>query len=210
MPPGMYQGVVRDRDLTRPVGDLILFHSVRLAGAMRGIEPGGYAFCRIPTECLSDRAFLTDFIAWLRDEDDLESRVVFEFLEADVIDLDDAGADALGTLVDLGFHLCISDLRNFDVDAAQLVDGGVRFVKVDAGMLLPALADETEFAHVRRFKSALDEVGLDLIVTGVANEQLLVELLDFDIAFGAGPLFGEPRKSNPLLPAAERRQGRAG
>jgi cyclic-di-GMP phosphodiesterase, flagellum assembly factor TipF len=210
MPIALYEEIVRASGLTVPVGDLRLFHTVRLAGAMPGLEPGGYVFCRIPPEVLSDRAFFQDFIAWLRDMGDLESRIVFEFREADVIDLDDAGADALGTLVDLGFHLCISQLHNFDVDAEQLVDGGVRFVKVDVEMLLPAMADETEFAHVRRFKSALDDVRLDLIVTGVANEQLLVELLDLDIEFGQGPLFGDPRKSSPTVTAAGTRQGRVG
>jgi len=210
LPPALYEDIVRASGLALPVGDLRLFHTVRLAGTMPGLEPGGYAFCRIPPEILKDRAFFQDFLAWLRDAGDLESRIVFEFREADVIDLDDAGSDALGALVDLGFHLCISQLHNFDVDANQLADGGVRFVKVDVGMLLPAMSDETEFARIRRFKAALDDVRLDLIVTGVANEQLLVELLDLDIEFGQGPLFGDARKGGSALSGLGTRQGRVG
>jgi EAL domain-containing protein (putative c-di-GMP-specific phosphodiesterase class I) len=76
-------------------------------------------------------------------------------------------------------------------------------------MLLPALSDETEFARVRRFKAALDDARLDLIVTGIANEQLLVELLDFDIALGEGPLFGDPRRGAQAPAGMEGRRGRA-
>jgi len=209
MPPALYEDILRANGLSIPVSDILLFRTVQLAGRMSGLEPGGYGFCRIPTASLSDRAFFQDFVGYLRDDGDIVSRVVFEFREADVIDLDEAGADALGALVDLGFDLCIAQLRNFDVDAAQLADGGVRFVKVDAEMLLPAMADEAEFARVRRFKSGLDDARIDLIITGVANEQLLVELLDLDIEFGQGPLFGEPRKSAQAPGAGESRRGRA-
>jgi cyclic-di-GMP phosphodiesterase TipF (flagellum assembly factor) len=138
------------------------------------------------------------------------SSIVFEFREADLINLDEAGAAALGALVDLGFNLCVSQLQNFDVEADQLVEGGVRFVKVDAEMLMPAINDDAETARIRRLKRGLDDAGIDLIVSGIANEQLLVELLDFDVEFGQGPLFGDPRKAAPQATATvEGRRGRA-
>ncbi|MGD8810752.1 MAG: EAL domain-containing protein, partial [Gammaproteobacteria bacterium] len=209
MPPALYENIVEAAGLTLPVRDTLLFRTVQRAADVRQLDPGGYAFCHISPEILSDERFFKDFVAWLRGAGDLTSRVVFEFCEADVVALDEASADALGTLVDLGFHLCISQLQNFDVDAEQLADGGVRFVKVDAEMLLPALGDDTEFTRVRRFKSALDDVRLDLIVTGIANEQLLVELLDLDIELGEGPLFGDPRRGAQVPAGVEGRRGRA-
>lgn len=44
-------------------------------------------------------------------------------------------------------------------------------------------------------KAALDRHGIDLIVEKVESEKTLVELLDFQIDFGQGYLFGEPRVS---------------
>jgi len=115
----------------------------------------------------------------------------------------------LGSLVDIGFHLCIDGLRNFDVDAAQLAGGGVRFVKMDAATLAPAITVESEGLKLRRLKAGLDAAGIDLIVANIANEQLLVELLDFDIGFGQGPLFGDARKLREArAPAAEGRRER--
>ncbi|MSO89425.1 MAG: EAL domain-containing protein [Rhodospirillaceae bacterium] len=48
---------------------------------------------------------------------------------------------------------------------------------------------------VLALKAALDRHGIDLIVEKVESEKTLVELLDFQIDFGQGYLFGEPRVS---------------
>jgi cyclic-di-GMP phosphodiesterase TipF (flagellum assembly factor) len=207
--PGQYDAVLRNNKLTQVVDDMLLFRTVQIAGKARSVDAGGYYFCRVPPGCLSDRAFFDDFVAYLRDADDLVSCIAFEFREADLLNLDDATADMLGSLVDLGFHLCIDGLRNFDVDAAQLAGGGVRFVKMDAATLAPAITVESEGLKLRRLKAGLDAAGIDLIVANIANEQLLVELLDFDIGFGQGPLFGDARKLREArAPAAEGRRER--
>jgi cyclic-di-GMP phosphodiesterase TipF (flagellum assembly factor) len=207
--PAQYEPILRGQGLARAVDDMLLFRTVQLAGKFRNSEPGSYYFCRLPVGSLSDRAFFGDFVAYLKDAGDMSSFIAFEFREEDLIDLDDAAADIVGSLVDLGFHLCIEGLRNFDVDAAQLAEGGVRFVKIDAGMLMPAITNEADAARLRRLKSGLHAAGIDLVVANIANEQLLVELLDFDIEFGQGPLFGEPRKiRGAQAPAPEARRER--
>jgi cyclic-di-GMP phosphodiesterase TipF (flagellum assembly factor) len=207
--PGQYEAVLRDNKLTQVVDDMLLFRTVQIAGKARSVDAGGYYFCRVPPGCLSDRAFFDDFLAYLRDADDLVSCIAFEFREADLLNLDDGTADMLGSLVDLGFHLCIDGLRNFDVDAAQLAGGGVRFVKMDATTLAPAITVESEGLKLRRLKAGFNAAGIDLIVANIANEQLLVELLDFDIGFGQGPLFGDARKLREArAPAAEGRRER--
>lgn len=208
MPPSLYNEILRANGLLQPVEDLFLFRTVQLLSATPPLAAGSYAFCKIQPESLADAAFFRQFTDFLKGEDDLVSSIAFEFREADLIDLDDTGAQALGSLVDLGFNLCVSHLHNFDVEADRLSDGGVRFVKIDVEALMPAIGDETEMARVRRMKHGFDDAGIDLIVTGVANEQLLVELLDFDIEFGQGPLFGDPRRTGQPAPAAD--EGRRG
>ena len=207
--PAQYEAVIRDNGLTLAVDDMMLLRTVQLVAKAQKPEPGGYYFCRVPPGCLSDRAFFDDFLAYLRDADDLTSCLAFAFREDDLIDLDDAAANVVGSLVELGFQLCVEGLRNFDVDAGQLAEGGVRFVKIDAGMLMPAITGEAEGLRLRRLKSAFDAAGIELIIANIANEQLLVELLDFDIEFGQGPLFGEGRKIRGVqTPPAEARRER--
>jgi len=202
MPPAMYNEIIRANGLMLPVDDILLFRTVQRIELGPVPEPGAYTFCKILPDSLSDREFFAMFLDYLRKSEDLVSRIAFEFREANVIDLDDAGAGALGSLVDLGFNLCVSELHNFDVETEHLVEGGVRFVKVDAEMFMPAIGNDAETARLRRFKRGLDDVGIELVVTGIANEQLLVELLDFEIGFGQGPLFGDPRKTGQAQMAA--------
>ena len=51
-------------------------------------------------------------------------------------------------------------------------------------------------------RTDLDRVGVDLIVEKIESEQTLLKLLDHNIDFGQGYLFGEPRisKDPPLNP----------
>lgn len=209
MPPALYMEILRANGLREAVDDMFLFRTVQSVARTAPAEPGSYSFCAVQPHSLSNKTFFDDFLEYLRETDDLVSRIAFEFRERDLIELDDAGAEALGALVDEGFHLCVSELENFDVEADRLAEGGVRFVKVDAKMLAPAVADDAEAARVMRLKSGLDDAGIDLIVTGVANEQLLVELLDFDIGYGEGTLFGDPRKGAHQPAAAQSQRGRA-
>jgi cyclic-di-GMP phosphodiesterase TipF (flagellum assembly factor) len=207
--PAQYGPVLRDNKLTQAADGMLLFRTVQLVAKARTSEPGSYYFCRVPAACLSDRGFFDDFLSYLKDAEDLVSCVAFEVRETELMDLDDAAADVLGSLVDLGFHLCIDGLRNFDVDAMQLAEGGVRFVKMETATLMPAITDDAQAGRLRRLKANLDAAGIDLVVTSIANEQLLVELLDFDIELGQGPLFGEARKiRDARAPTAEGRRER--
>jgi cyclic-di-GMP phosphodiesterase, flagellum assembly factor TipF len=207
--PVQYETIVRDNGLTLAVDNMLLFRTMQLVGKVQKSEPGSYYFCRVSPHCLADRAFFDDFLSYLRDSDDLMSSVAFEFREDDLIDLDDTAANVIGSLVDLGFHLCIEGLRNFDVDAVQLAEGGVRFVKIDAGALMPAITGEADALRLRRLKTGLEDAGIELIVANIANDQLLVELLDFDIKFGQGPLFGDGRKvRGAQVPPAEPKRER--
>jgi len=58
-----------------------------------------------------------------------------------------------------------------------------------------AARSDSEANRVRRPKQALDRSGVTLIVDNVVSELTLVELLDFDIDFGAGMLFGAARQA---------------
>ena len=49
--------------------------------------------------------------------------------------------------------------------------------------------------RIQALKRRLDGAGIDLIVEKIETEQMLVELLDYNIDFGQGYLFGEPRLS---------------
>jgi cyclic-di-GMP phosphodiesterase TipF (flagellum assembly factor) len=49
--------------------------------------------------------------------------------------------------------------------------------------------------NMRALKGALDRVAMDLIVEKIENEEMLKDLLDLQIDFGQGYLFGAPKSA---------------
>jgi cyclic-di-GMP phosphodiesterase TipF (flagellum assembly factor) len=68
-------------------------------------------------------------------------------------------------------------------------------MKVDANFLLNPPEGGLGNIAGADIKQWLDREGLDLIVEKIEDERQVVELLDYEIDFGQGFLFGEPRLS---------------
>jgi cyclic-di-GMP phosphodiesterase TipF (flagellum assembly factor) len=77
----------------------------------------------------------------------------------------------------------------------------VKFIKVGAQMLLDQL-EETDGRlvikslpdlHASDFSRLTRRYGVEIIVEKVESERQIVDILDLDLAFGQGHLFGEPR-----------------
>jgi cyclic-di-GMP phosphodiesterase TipF (flagellum assembly factor) len=140
---------------------------------------------------LSDRAFFRDFVRFMQDNAELASSIVFEFPQRAMAALGDHLRRDLDELARLGFRYSLDQVSDLDLDADLLSAWRFRFVKVDAGRLLApgSPVDPVEL------KKRLDARGIDLIVEKIETEPMLVELLDVNIDFGQGYLFGEPRLS---------------
>src|SRR3546814_16349670 len=86
---------------------------------------------------------------------------------------------------DWSSDVCSSDLiSDLSFDADGLAERGFQFVKIEAAALLDRASNDDAANEVRLLKQALDRAGVDLIVEGIETEQMLVELLDFNIDYG--------------------------
>ncbi|MEL0114039.1 MAG: enoyl-CoA hydratase-related protein [Rickettsiales bacterium] len=95
-----------------------------------------------------------------------------------IITVDNPPVNALSPGVPEGMAACVAKGNaDPDVKAMVLIGEGGKFI---------AGAD---------IKQWLDREGLDLIVEKIEDERQVVELLDYEIDFGQGFLFGEPRLS---------------
>jgi cyclic-di-GMP phosphodiesterase TipF (flagellum assembly factor) len=107
----------------------------------------------------------------------------------------------MGKLAELGFRFSLDKVVDFDLDLQDLARSDVKFIKIAAQPLLdelievddrlvlrtlPDLAAEDFCALTRRY-------GVEVIAEKVETERQVVDILDLDIAYGQGHLFGEPR-----------------
>ncbi len=107
----------------------------------------------------------------------------------------------MARLADLGFRFSLDKVVDLDLDFQDLSRADVKFVKIGAQMLLEQLEDSDgrlvirslPDLHASDFARLTRRYGVEVIVEKVESERQIVDILDLDIAFGQGHLFGEPR-----------------
>jgi cyclic-di-GMP phosphodiesterase TipF (flagellum assembly factor) len=158
-------------------------------------------FCNISMASLADESFFPQFLELLTSNRDLAGALIFEVGQSAFESRGAVEARNMGKLADLGFRFSLDKVVDLDLDLQDLTRSDVKFVKVAAQFLLddlvevdgrlilrslPDLAAEDFAALTRRY-------GVELIAEKVEAERQVVDILDLDIGYGQGHLFGEPR-----------------
>lgn len=193
VPPDRYADAVREHGLAAAFENMLLFRSLQRVHALRAEDPTVGFLCRTTSRNLSDRGFMSDLLAYHKGTGS-PGGLAFGVTEENLVSLDGSGLDSLSQIAREGIPLCLYHPGKLDMDSARLFEHGFRMIKIDASVLMAAIPHDLESDRMRLLKRALDRAGIDLIVDDIDSEEKLVELLDFNIDFGLGPLFGEIQK----------------
>jgi cyclic-di-GMP phosphodiesterase TipF (flagellum assembly factor) len=189
--PEQYIALAERAGLITAIDNMLLFRCIQLLRKIRqrNLELG--FVCNISQHTLSDRGFFRDFIGFMQDNAELAASIVFEFPQRAIVAIGDNLRRDLDALARLGFRFSLDQVTDLDLDIDALAARSFRFVKIEAGRLL-APDSGVDPAELKR---RLDAKGIDLVVEKIETEAMLVEMLDLNIDFGQGYLFGEPRLS---------------
>lgn len=206
-----YISIAEKEGLIAAIDNLLLFRCVQLVRKAQSNNHNVGFFCNISPHTLMDRKFFGEFIDFMADNTGLARNLFFEFSQADINEKWQDIAGDLERLAQLGFNFSMDRVEDISLDFEDLARRNIRFVKIDAGTLLARrpddlvarrpgdLEDEAEAEDVEglvdALKQGLNDNNIDLIVEKLEAEEDLLELLDYDIDFGQGYLFGEPRIS---------------
>ncbi len=188
-----FMPLAEEAGLAGTVYNLLLVRSVQFVRRMRRLKSQLGYFCPIDPQTLRDPDFLADFVDFMRENTDLAGHLIFELTQYDVYRLDMRTERELAALAKSGFRFCLSETTNLDLFVSDLSDRGFRYVKCDPRTLMGKMVGQ---ADPRAVKKELDRGAMDLIVTGIEDEDTLLSLLDYAIDFGEGPLFGDPHPAN--------------
>ena len=191
--PEQYLPVANSAGLAAAVDNLLLFKCVQLVRRTRRDNPEIIFFCNISKSTLIDIDFFTDFIDFMADNRNLTSSLVFEFSQETILDKNYDIQNGLERLSKLGFRLSLDQIHQLNLDLPKLASKGFKFIKIDAHLLHEIARGDTPNLNMRALKGALDRVAMDLIVEKIENEEMLKDLLDLQIDFGQGYLFGAPK-----------------
>jgi cyclic-di-GMP phosphodiesterase TipF (flagellum assembly factor) len=199
--PSEYLTVAEPAGLVAAIDNLLLFRCVQIVRRLAQQDRKIGIFCNVSLASLGDETFFPQFLEFLGANRDLSGALIFELGQAAFDNRDPVAARHMSRLADLGFAFSIDKVTNLDFDFQDMSRSDVRYVKVGAQMLLDEL-DELNGVPILRslpdlqapdLSRLLRRYGLELIVEKVENERQIVDLLDLDIGFGQGHLFGEPR-----------------
>jgi cyclic-di-GMP phosphodiesterase TipF (flagellum assembly factor) len=199
--PTEYLSVAEPGGLVTAIDNLLLFRCVQIVRRLAKQDRRVGIFCNISLASLGDQDFFPQFIELLAANRDLANALVFEIGQAAFDSRGPVEARNMGRLADLGFRFSIDKVTNLDFDLQDFARADVNFVKVGAQMLLEQLV-EVEGRLVLRsmpdlaaedFAALTRRYGMQLIAEKVESERQVVDILELEIPFGQGNLFGEPR-----------------
>ena len=195
--PEQYIGLAAESGLVSTIDNLLLLRCVQLVRAKRGPDDLGF-FCNISSYSLNDEEFFTQFIEFLQhNRRNLAERLVFEFRECDLGDI--AADSRLDQLAELGFSLSIDQVEKLDADFADLSARNFRFIKIDADTLFSEIEHDGMTIRAADLGRELKSVGIDVVAEKIEEEQTLIDLLEYELGYAQGYLFGKPRPSEETV-----------
>lgn len=193
--PDSYIELAEREGLVTAIDNLLLFRCVQLIRRTRTRNYDVSFFCNISGDSLRDTKFISDFVDFVSENRELAPSIYFEIGQDALDNAPAESVENLYRLSELGFRFSLDQVRHLNLNFAGIAARSFRFVKLDARFLLDSSTEIESDIAVRDIKQQLNRYGLNMIVEKIETEADLVELLDLDVDFGQGYLFGEPRLS---------------
>jgi cyclic-di-GMP phosphodiesterase TipF (flagellum assembly factor) len=199
--PAEFLSVAEPGGLVTAIDNLLLFRCVQIVRRLAKQDRKIGIFCNISMASLGDESFFPQFLDLLTANRDLASGLIFEIGQAAFDARASVEARNMGKLADLGFRFSLDKVTDLDLDLQDLSRSDVKFLKIGAQFLLDGLT-EVEGRPVLRalpdlaaedFTALTRRYGVEVIAEKVEAERQVVDILDLNIGFGQGHLFGEPR-----------------
>ncbi len=199
--PAEYLNVADAEGLVPSIDNLLLFRCVQIVRRLAKQDRRIGIFCNISLTSLRDETFFPQFLEFLNENRDLAGSLIFELGQDAFATRGSVEARNMAKLADMGFRFSLDKVNSIDFDLQDLHRSDVRYVKIGANLLLEQLLDiegkpALKFLkdiHAGDYAALLARYGIEVIAEKVENERQVVDVLDIEIGYAQGHLFGEPR-----------------
>ena len=182
--------------------NMLLFRCVQIVRRLAERDRRVGVFCNISPNSLTDPQFFPHFLEFMKENRDLAGALIFEIPADRFENRSRQMREGMEKLIQLGFRFSIDHASDLTLDLPRLQESGVRFVKVNGDTLIEQLRDPSGPRPVSNINRRLagEEVaavcsrfGVTLIAEKMEEEVSVVEILEYDIPFGQGHVFGAPK-----------------
>ena len=201
MMPAEYRAVAEHEGLVSAIDNLLLFRCVQIVRRLAKQDRKVGIFCNIALTSLADEIFFPQFLEFLNQNKDLHGGLIFELGQQAFRQRGSTEARNMAKLADLGFQFSIDKVTDLDLDFQDLQRSDVKFIKISAPTLLDQLLEvDGELAlkamkdiNAADFADLTRRYGVEIIAEKVENERQVIDVLELNIGYGQGHLFGQPR-----------------
>ncbi len=199
--PAEFLGAAERANLLGVIDNMLLFRCVQIVRRLSERDRRIGVFCNISMASLEDEMFFPPFLEFMRENRDLAHAMIFELGVRVFNQRTDVASKNMAKLKELGFRFSLDKGDGLNFDLPELQAAGVKFVKVNVERLLEELTPggERPISSITRDIAAEDvpavfvRYGIDLIAEKMETEKSVIEVLEFEIPFGQGHVFGAPR-----------------
>ncbi len=191
--PRHYLRVAENAGLMSTIDNLLLFRCVQVVRKLIERSRDVAVFCNISAHSLQDNLFFPQFLEFMESNADLSSRLIFEFGQDTLETCGPMELANLRRLAGLGFYFSMDQVASLEIDPVFLRDRNFRYVKAPAHVLISQIGDTKSDFHISDLKEQLARHGLDLIAEKIEDDRAVAEILELNVDYGQGFLFGEPR-----------------
>ncbi len=201
MMPAEYLAVAEPEGLVAAIDNLLLFRCVQIVRRLAKQDRKVGIFCNISLASLSDEVFFPQFLEFLQANKDLAGALIFEMGQAAFDQRGPVEARHMARLADLGFQFSLDKVFDLDLDFQDLARADIKYIKIGAELLLEQLTESEGGVILRSlpdlqaadFAALTRRYGIEIIAEKVEAERQIVDVLELNIGYGQGHLFGEPR-----------------
>src|SRR5262249_45821630 len=113
--------------------------------------------------------------------------------------------EGLAALREMGFRFSMDAVTDLRMEPRDLGERGIRYVKVPSRLLLSDSAATGSDIHAADLSDLMGRFGISLIAERIESEAHVVDLLEYDVRYGQGFLFSQPRpvRNEAIRGAAE-------
>jgi cyclic-di-GMP phosphodiesterase TipF (flagellum assembly factor) len=190
--PGDFLGHAERAGLLPKIDNQMLFLCVKVLRRLlvKNREIG--LFCNISTSTLNDPEFFPQFSQFMDANRALAPSLMLELPQEAWRGMGPIEQESLSALMERGFRFSMDQVADLRMEPRDLSERGIRFVKVQAALLLNKMAAPSDI-HAGDLSDLLGRFGISLVAERIETEAVVVDLLDYDVRFGQGFLFSPPR-----------------
>ncbi|MEH6632544.1 MAG: EAL domain-containing protein [Halopseudomonas aestusnigri] len=189
--PGQYVSIATRAGLITAIDNMLLFRCVQIIRKILRSGEDISFFVNLSSHTLKDHNFFDDFVEFIKGNIELAPHLIIEVGQQEFLGLKASELLSLERLMGLGCRLSLDRMTSLDMDLKALASGRVRFLKLE-GWLFAQDQSETQ-----KLLEKIRGLPIELVIEKIETEEALVQVLDQDVAYGQGYLFGEPRPAKP-------------